>query len=189
MGHTQVLTLEDGRDVTLKTLGTKPLVLGKLAGCDLQLYNSKCGRPMSVSCLPELITWFEMLLSDVVGIRRLSLASVVEWCGGAELRENVTSGTRPRSAKEGHGYIFVYFDKWSNFWWSPVRLDHSAYDIYNDQQDPSLLLQNRNYIYINSFVQVRRWLTRYIGRERPWILFPYNPHNYLIFFNLNSRKI
>ena len=44
----------------------------------LQLYKSKCGRPMSVSCLPELITWFEMLLSDVVGIRRLSLASVVE---------------------------------------------------------------------------------------------------------------
>ena len=44
----------------------------------LQLYKSKCGRPMSVSCLPELITWFEMLLSDVVGIRRLSLASVFE---------------------------------------------------------------------------------------------------------------
>ena len=42
-------------------------------------------------------------------------------------------------------------------------------------------LQNMNFIYINSFVQVRRWLTRYIGRERPWILFPCNPRNYLNF--------
>ena len=42
-------------------------------------------------------------------------------------------------------------------------------------------LQNMNFIYINSFVQVRRWLTQYIGRERPWILFPCNPRNYLNF--------
>ena len=54
--------------------------------------------------------------------------------GGVTGKRDV--GYKAAKCKEGHGYIFVYFDKWSNFWWSPVRLDHSAYDIYNDQQDP-----------------------------------------------------
>ena len=57
-------------------------------------------------------------------------------------------GYKAAKCKEGHRYIFVYFDKWSNFWWSPVRLDHSVYDIYNDQQDPSLLIFKIGILYM-----------------------------------------
>ena len=66
--------------------------------------------------------------------------------GGVTGKRDV--GYKAAKCKEGHGYIFVYFDKWSNFWWSPVRLDHSAYDIYNDQQDPSLLILKIGILYI-----------------------------------------
>ena len=54
----------------------------------------------------------------------------------------MTSGTRPRSAKKVTDiFLFILTN-------DPVRLDHSAYDIYNDQQDPSLLIFKIGILYI-----------------------------------------
>ena len=60
--------------------------------------------------------------------------------GGVTGKRDV--GYKAANCKEGHGYIFVYFDKWSNFRWSPVRLDHSAYDIY--------IMINKIQVYLSS---------------------------------------